>query len=94
TSRSHSSNFPFGSKMSSNLFAEILDRQWVLDILLDHAPPATVFCIGRTCRTAQQAVQVYTRRVFNINTHLRRFVTKPKQLPMPPSSHRNRHITL
>ncbi|TDL21038.1 hypothetical protein BD410DRAFT_771825 [Rickenella mellea] len=63
--------------MSSSLFADILDRQLVLDILLDYATPATIFCVSRTCWTARRAVQDYTRRTFNINTHLRRFFTNP-----------------
>ncbi|TDL21090.1 hypothetical protein BD410DRAFT_790140 [Rickenella mellea] len=62
---------------AANLFMEILDRSNASDVLFAHAPPATMYRIGRTCWMARRAVQDYSRRAFNINRHLRRFFHDP-----------------
>ncbi|TDL21030.1 hypothetical protein BD410DRAFT_724756, partial [Rickenella mellea] len=56
---------------------EMLDRDSVSDVLFDHASPATMYRVGRTCWMAWRAVQDYSRRTFNINSRLRRFFDDP-----------------
>ncbi|TDL16734.1 hypothetical protein BD410DRAFT_755116 [Rickenella mellea] len=58
-------------------YARLLDRTFITDRLFDCCSPASIFCIGRTCKIARNAVQFYVKRTFDINDHLHRFVHNP-----------------
>ncbi|TDL16735.1 hypothetical protein BD410DRAFT_831876 [Rickenella mellea] len=65
------------STLLDNLPKQIFDRPSISDILLDHCTPATIFRLGRTCKRLRQVTQFYCRRAFDINSHLRRFLSDP-----------------
>ncbi|KAI5117825.1 hypothetical protein M0805_003303 [Coniferiporia weirii] len=55
----------------------ILDRDGIYDCLFGYCTPATIFCLGRTCRLAYRSVQDYMKRAFDIEKHFSRYFTNP-----------------
>lgn len=59
-------------------FKEIFDRDPIYDSIFSRSSPATLARFGCTCQIARRALQDYRSRAFDINTHLRRYISEPK----------------
>ena len=65
------------SSKINNLILTILDHDAVYDALFSHCTPGTIHHISHMCGSAQCAILDYNARAYDINTHLRCFVTNP-----------------
>ena len=57
--------------------SHILPNGLLFDRILDFASPGTLVCLSKTCHYAQDAVNHYIPRAFDINKALSRYFTNP-----------------
>ena len=56
---------------------QVLDRPPIFELIFRGLTPAPLIRFARTCRLARTAVSFFFQRAFNVNKHLRRFISDP-----------------
>ncbi|KAG1859441.1 hypothetical protein C8R48DRAFT_605657 [Suillus tomentosus] len=64
-------------QFADGVIGEVFDCTPVYDNIFSYVSPRELVRLGRSCRAAYAASKDYSRRAFNINQHLSRFISKP-----------------